>query len=98
MSRSTVKRLAKKLNLEVTVEPMGPWGRGNEVCVQAPPGQHFAAVGVHEVVASDTFENTADRWAGVLDDIRGGFEPCTSETCNCWEDGHCGWWGEEVRR
>lgn len=71
---------------------------GQEIMVEAPQGHHFAALDVHEVVLSDTMPTMRDRYEAAIEDVQGGFEPCTADTCQLWEDGRCEWWGSEEWR
>jgi hypothetical protein len=67
---------------------------GFEVEVHAPEGMHFKMLDVHSAISRVEIPTARrEAWAGALEDMQGGFERCTAETCSQWEDGRCLVWG-----
>jgi hypothetical protein len=92
-TKRNLLNLAKKLGAVVTIDHAT-----KTVEVDAPAGHHFAMLDLHWSCAGNSGETPAERYAAAIEDltVEGGrsvWERCTAETCQAWEDGHCGVWG-----
>jgi hypothetical protein len=69
---------------------------GFEVEITAPKGTHFRGLDVHSAISRvEDPRARREAWEGALEDMQGGFECCTEETCSEWsggQDGRCGFW------
>jgi len=89
VSKRRVLKLASEISAEVEWTNPSAVARGAdfEVTVAAPPGYHWGAVGVHQLVySSERPGESRSLWAAALGDMRGGIESCGTEFCE--EDGH----------
>ena len=80
-TKQQVEARAKALAVEIIAERRG---RGFDIEMLAPDGQHFAGTGTHAVV--NNAPTAAQAWAGALSDITFGLEACdpADEGCSEW--------------
>lgn len=81
----------------ITITTHESLGGCREYRAEAPEGQRFAAVGVHEVIAVYSIgckTSRAEAKAAIREDIDGGFEKCPDRPECDWCDGD--WWVKEV--
>lgn len=91
-TKSNAERLAKRLG--ATIEDDGGI---REIRCMAPPGHHFRAVEVHEVITTYGFggwcATKREAWEKTIEDLLGGLDPCADGGCP--QGDPCPWWAEE---